>query len=393
MAMRTGGAVRNAVSAVRGDIQDVLQSGNFYVTEEIARELSVINNALEHIALDDTFLSTSQDWRSKPGNFTSRQTNEHMSGALSAVNQVGNRLYDYKSKLANRNILGKQENELRELHQWAISSLKSSQKDMEPYTLDAADRIKQFGDTMGVTDRYTGYRQNLTRGTRDSFKMQTSWMDKNGEIGLMNNLDRSHTTIGSPGLDQRVMNRTVRTVGEPSLEFSEFGAVPPSNIGAMKKQIRFGDCNPGMRVTRGYRTIDSLYPKSTGPLDGGAARSSNVMNEVKTLNAMNAASQYERMEKLANQRPATTAPYEKMSVQEQAGINTTFPGRTEYMQRFKAPDTDVPTSDFRINPAPNFGIYGRPMQTARYVPSFTEYQTRYEWPDAEKIVKLPWLRN
>lgn len=65
---------------------------------------------------------------------------------------------------------------------------------MEPFTFDAADRIKQFGDSIGVTDRYTGYRNNLSRNTRDPFKMNTTWMDKGGELGLMNNLTRSHTS-------------------------------------------------------------------------------------------------------------------------------------------------------------------------------------------------------
>ena len=55
-------------------------SGNYYVTEEIARELSVINNALEHLSLDGTFLSTSADWQKKPGNFAPNQITGHLSG-------------------------------------------------------------------------------------------------------------------------------------------------------------------------------------------------------------------------------------------------------------------------------------------------------------------------
>ncbi|GFR61323.1 beta propeller repeat TECPR [Elysia marginata] len=384
-------ALIHATKSARGEIQDILMSGNYYVTEEIARELSAINNALEHLSLDGTFLSTSADWQKKPGNFAPNQITGHMSGAMCTINQVGNKLAELKGRLGTRVVQEKQENELRELHQWAVSSLKNSQKELEPYTYDAADRIKQFGDSIGVTDRYTGYRQNLTRGTRDPFKMQSTWMDPSGQLGLMNNLTRSHTTVGSPALDQRVASRGMRPTA--SLDCTQFGPVPPSNIGAMKKQIRFGTANPPMRVTKGYRTIDSLYPKSSACMDGGAAPGSAVMNEVKSLNAKNACAQYERMEQQANRCAAPRQPYEELSVQEQAGINTTFPGKTEYMQRFKAPDTDLPTPDFKINPSPNFAIYGRPMQRACYIPSFTEYQTRYEWPDSEKIVKLPWLRN
>lgn len=59
------------------------------------------------------------------------------------------------------------------------------------------------------------------------------------------------SAAGSPTLEQNAWNRTVQFVGEPSTEFSEFGGVPPANIGALKKQIRYGMANPPMRVTRG----------------------------------------------------------------------------------------------------------------------------------------------
>ena len=56
---------------------------------------------------------------------------------------------------------------------------------MAPFTQGAADRVRQFGDHIGVTDRYTGYRNNLTRGTRDPFKLGTSWMDKSIQGGQL----------------------------------------------------------------------------------------------------------------------------------------------------------------------------------------------------------------
>lgn len=59
-----------------------------------------------------------------------------------------------------------------------------------------------------------------------------------------------------------------------------------------------------------------------------------------------------------------------------AGINLTFPGQTEFMDRYTKPD-ELPYSPFIINPQPNFGITGRPL--ARLVPdSFnSEYTRRY----------------
>uniref|UniRef100_A0A0B6Y2D4 Uncharacterized protein n=1 Tax=Arion vulgaris TaxID=1028688 RepID=A0A0B6Y2D4_9EUPU len=391
---KRGGPLHQAINSVRCDIQEVLQSGNYYVTEEIAREMSVINNSLEHLSLDNIFLTTSNNWQTNPGNYTANQTVQHLSGALAAVFQVAGNLDTFKQHFCNENVAGKQENQLREVHQWAISSLKDSQKKLEPYTFDAADRIKQFGDILSVTDRYTGYRQNLTRGTRDPFRMQATWIDKGGELGLMNNLTRSYTTVGSPALEQRAHTRSVELTVDPSAEFSQFGGVPPANIGTLKKQIRYGNTHQPMRITRGYRTIDSLYPKSTAPMSGGIPVGSSVMDEVQTLNTLNACDLYEKMNQFNRSIPvARKLPYENMSVQEQAGIKTKFPSQSEYTLRFKTPDRDGPVSDFKINPAPDFSVYGRPIESTCYMPSFTEYQSRYEWPDASKIMKTPWLRN
>lgn len=121
-------------------------------------------------------------------------------------------------------------------------------------------------------------------------------------------------------------------------------------------------------------------------VDDAASRSQALAN-LKASNSLNASA--------CNGQGFTAMPrgHKNLSVQEQAGINTTYPGRTEYMTRYKRPPQDVRTSDFIVNPTPNFKLHGRPLGLTTYTPSFTEYQTRYEWPDGNKIVKLPWRRN
>lgn len=54
-----------------------------------------------------------------------------------------------------------------------------------------------------------------------------------------------------------------------------------------------------------------------------------------------------------------TAPVAR-SIQERCGINTTFPGITEYMKRYNQKQLPEKTTNFRINPTPDFSIYGRP---------------------------------
>jgi len=305
------------------------------------------------------------------------------------LDQTAARLFDYKSQLGAVSMGTKQENDVRELHQWAITTLKQIQEDMAPYTYGATDRIKQFGDHVGVTDRYTGYRHNLTRSSREPFKMETSWMDKGRTQGYMNPVSRSHTTLGIGGGEG---------LKRPVLEGHRWGSVAPDDFGSLGKQVRFSNDRPGMAINRGYRTLDSLYPRSTtslapGTRSGGPPNFSEHVRNVNLLNDMNATLASRPGERNQDMMKSSQRGPRAMSVQEQAGINTTFPGRTEYMQRYASPCSEPTSSDFLINPRPNLQIHGRPLGKARYDPTFTEYQTRYEWPDGEKIVKLPWMRK
>ncbi len=61
--------------------------------------------------------------------------------------------------------------------------------------------------------------------------------------------------------------------------------------------------------------------------------------------------------------------------------------------RYEQPRLDGHTSEFKVNPTPNFGIHGRPLDQQGYITKETEYQGRYDWPDGTKIVKLPWLQK
>lgn len=88
----------------------------------------------------------------------------------------------------------------------------------------------------------------------------------------------------------------------------------------------------------------------------------------------------------------TRQPGVERSIQERCGIITKFPGHTEYMDRYSSPAHDQ-TKGFIVNPRPDYLIHGRPLATRSQFASNTEYQTRYEFPDSRKIVKLPWVRK
>jgi hypothetical protein len=86
---------------------------------------------------------------------------------------------------------------------------------------------------------------------------------------------------------------------------------------------------------------------------------------------------------IESKRPTTTANvlsqsliYESDHSREvrKAGINLNFPGRTEFMDRYKKPE-ELAYSPFTINPQPDFTLTGRPL--ARLVPdAFNSEYTR-----------------
>ena len=58
---------------VRKDIGDIIGSGSYYVTNEIANELTNISNAIDHLHLDRSILSSTDS-------FNPRQTGNENNG-------------------------------------------------------------------------------------------------------------------------------------------------------------------------------------------------------------------------------------------------------------------------------------------------------------------------
>jgi len=123
------------------------------------------------------------------------------------------------------------------------------------------------------------------------------------------------------------------------------------------------------------------------------ATSNEQLQRLKYMNSLNSTVAEDKGALYKSMAAADPRGLKNLSVQEQAGINTTFPGRTEYMTKYTSPPMDLPTCDFNINPKPNFLLHGRPLGETTFDRSVTEYQSRYEFPDSEKIVRLPWLRK
>jgi len=306
----------NAADGLGRNLQDVRSSGQFYVTHELDREMDRIGNGVNHMKLDSDFIDSSTEWGKR---FDGNALNREKAESAAKMSQGSSFMGQYRGNFDVPKVKFMEENQVREMHHWAGQNLNGVKNELHPYAKSAQGRINQFCDYIGVTDRYTGYRHNLTRGSRDPTKLGMAWLNP----GQQSPYERSLTSGDKPA-------------GQVYL---------PASL----PKRRINSHNVSM-------SVDSLNPVH-----------SNVMR-------------------------TQTAPLTK-SIQERCGINTTFPGITEYMKRYNQKQLPDKVTDYRINPTPDFSIYGRPSAKLEWCPNPTEYQTRYEWPECSKIVKKPWLRK
>lgn len=57
--------VHGLASNVSHDVRDMMQSGNYYVTPELANKLGNINCGVESIKLDQQLMASSKDWAAR----------------------------------------------------------------------------------------------------------------------------------------------------------------------------------------------------------------------------------------------------------------------------------------------------------------------------------------
>lgn len=302
-------------NTVKGQISDLAGSGHYYVTPEITRELRHINSGIDHIRLDHDFLNSSREWGQQ---WNPQRTYREMQGAAQTMHNTAGVINHLKGQLGARTVSGKQDNEVRKQHHDVINELKAAEQDLSPFACQSVDRVKQFCDHIGVTDRYTGYRNNLSRGSRDPVRLGYQWLDKQ----------------------------------QPQQQQTAGWCTTRSASGAAVKRVT----DPRMTASAQGPVLKRVHPLT----------SNSMSKEV---------------------------PQAMQSIQEQCGINTVFPGNTEYMVRYTRPPGERKSVAFTVNPTPNTGAHGRPQMTTHWEPRITEYQRRFEWPDSEKIIKLPWVKK
>jgi hypothetical protein len=207
------------------------------------------------------------------------------------------------------------DNELREAHHVTMQDLKATEMDMSQLTHQSVQRIKEYCDHSGVTDRFTGYRNNLNRCNRDPIVQRFRWLN--------------------PDLSPHYTNIRVKDVVN----------------GDYNQRV----CCHDMSQTCCQYCCGSGCCYCCPSQEGKDS-------------------------------------YKNRSIQLQCGINTTFPGLTEYLDRFRKPKHHK-GAHYKINPLPEYNIDGRVVAKPLYNLNRSEYKTLFPFPDGELIAQFPWRRH
>lgn len=160
------------VSGAHDSLRVTCDPQRYQLSDPACRHLSAIDNGLSHMKLDNHFLANSQLWRQQ---VPSSEVVEHQARSTDALQRGQTFLRDYRSAMNRDFVSGLTDGQATANHAAALSGLHSFRQDFDPNAKSAHDRVQRFCDWVGVTDRFTGYRNNLTRGSREPLRFDPQW--------------------------------------------------------------------------------------------------------------------------------------------------------------------------------------------------------------------------
>ena len=175
-----------ALDLVDGKIRQLFSDPNLVHTPETSALMRDIADEVAYLRFDNTLLSNaSPEWSRK---FTERELVTQRQAFLDAstlLTDPGGQLtarYQVNMKPGNRNCstfpcacielkkspnaktdigIGWTDTSRRSAENWAVKELQGLRDELKPLAEEAKKRTRQFLDAYGITDRYTGYRNNL----------------------------------------------------------------------------------------------------------------------------------------------------------------------------------------------------------------------------------------
>ncbi|CAF0755657.1 unnamed protein product [Didymodactylos carnosus] len=339
-----------SIKNLQNEFTTLISSDCYYFTQEICDQIKNINHALNNIKLDHEFQVGSKQWAKQ---FDSEKLKQNEKAVSDLIRKGHDLTGQFKMYLRKDLVQTKEENQLRELHSWARDNLLEYFRAIHPHAVSSHSRLDNLAHHLGVTDRYVGYRNNLTRGAGNVFDTHLTWADRKLS-GLK--------TAGQLTPDWKRWTHAFRHYGPSATNAHIIQSTACDNV----------------------QRSNSMYgnQKTLGYLESGKRQQLSEFKRPSTtpVTSRSCANFYHQNQSQDSE-----------SIARKAGINPYFPGSSEYMDRYKKQE-GFQYSPFIINPQPDFTLQGRPLTYLEPDSLCSEYNVRYAWPDASKIEKFPWLR-
>ncbi|CAF2034134.1 unnamed protein product [Rotaria magnacalcarata] len=163
------------IQNLQSNFTQILTSDCHYTTSEIINHIKLINNALDNIKLDYEFQRAS---KSLAKQFNSDEMKFNETNLKELVTKGSELAQQLNIKLHSVALKKKEHNQIREIHNWACDSLLEYLQSLSPHASGSYSRLDNIAHHLGVTDRYVGYRNNLTRYVKQPIDIHKIWTDR-----------------------------------------------------------------------------------------------------------------------------------------------------------------------------------------------------------------------
>lgn len=165
-------AFDSTVRSAHSSLLETCDPQRYQLTQPVCQHLSAVDNGLRHMKLDNHFLERSELWRQR---VPCAEVAEHRDRSTDALRRGEAFLRDYRAAMSKDFAATLTEGQVAANQSAALDGLRGFRREFDPNAVAAHDRVQRFCDWVGVTDRFTGYRNNLTRGSREPMQFNPQW--------------------------------------------------------------------------------------------------------------------------------------------------------------------------------------------------------------------------
>ncbi|PAA60580.1 hypothetical protein BOX15_Mlig034436g1 [Macrostomum lignano] len=188
------------VRAAHRSVLETCDPERYQLTQPVCQQLSAVDNGLRHMKLDNHFLDRSELWRQR---VPCSEVAEHRERSTDALRRGEAFLQDYRAAMSKEFAETLTDGQSAANQSAALDGLRGFRREFDPNALAAHNRVQRFCDWVGVTDRFTGYRNNLTRGSREPLRFDPQWRRGDADFPRLCHPKFVPETLANSGPPQR----------------------------------------------------------------------------------------------------------------------------------------------------------------------------------------------